>query len=238
MSLLREMDTRLAKYGRKQYSQNDEDGILEYLLLFLQPARKFFVEVGVAPPWENGAFLPVEKHGLECNCRRLREQGWQGIFLDGQQYPPSVGVINAFLTAENINDVLFEHAVPQDLALFSLDVDGNDYWIWERLSYDPMVVVIEYNGSIPAHESKAIAYDPKFSWRVAGFTNYYGASLRAMCNLGWKKGYTLVYANGVNAFFVKTRVIPNARKFGFEQIYRPGLIHAPAPTDAEWVQIT
>ena len=124
-----------------------------------------------------------------------------------------------FVTAENINELLANYEVPEDFDLFSLDIDGNDYWVWEALKYQPSVVVIEYNAAIAMSESKTIPDDPAFSWSAHGRTSYYGASLLALKRLGERKGYVLVYANGVNVFFVRSSLVPNRAAFVYERIY-------------------
>jgi len=105
------------------------------------------------------------------------------------------------VTAENINDLLQKYEVPVSFDLLSIDLDGNDYWVWRAVRRRPRVVVIEYNAHIGPADSRVIAYDPAFRW--AG-TDYFGASLRALRDLGQQKGYALVYceSTGTNAFFV------------------------------------
>ena len=78
----------------------------------------------------------------------------------------------------------------QPFDLLSLDIDGNDYWVWMALEYRPRVIVIEYNAHVTAGESKTIVYDPEFRWRG---TDYFGASLRALKELGDNKGYTPIH---------------------------------------------
>ena len=157
--------------------------------------------------------------------------------LDGNSYPEHLNVQQEFITAENINEVLTKYQAPSDLDLFSLDVDGNDYWIWKALEYRPRVVIIEYNPNMLAHESKTIKYDSFFSWGKNGCTKYYGASLLALKKLGDEKDYTLVYANGVNAFFVESDLVPNKYDFKYDNIYRHRDVHAPLKGDEEWVEI-
>ena len=126
-----------------------------------------------------------------------------------------------FITAENINALFRKYGVPEAFDLLSIDIDGNDYWVWRAIAHRPRVVVIEYNAHPPPQERKAIVYDPAFRWNGS---DYFGASLRAMKELGDQKGYTLVHCErtGANAFFVATEALPP----GFvprslEALYRP-----------------
>jgi tetratricopeptide (TPR) repeat protein len=117
--------------------------------------------------------------------------------------------------------------------LLSIDIDGNDYFVWQALTYRPRVVVIEYNASVPPELSRAIVYDPKFKWDN---TDYFGASLRALADLGNRKGYELVYCEraGGNAFFVaRSELPPGFVAKPLAEIYKPpnyfyrGLRHRP-----------
>lgn len=234
---------RLGAYGRKIHSQNDEDGVLAYLFSRLAPAspspsgERFFVEIGVGPPLRPGR-AAADPHALECNSLALQRRGWRGLFLDGHAYPAELGVTQAFVTAENINDLLAQHGAPPRFDLFSLDIDGNDYWVWRALRAEPTVVIVEYNASLGPRESKTIPYDPRFDWSANGCTQYYGASLLALTRLGAEKGYTLVYANGVNAFFVRSERVPNRDQFRFERLYRHNPAHAPLRGDERWHEVT
>jgi len=177
------------------YSQNGEDGILYAIFSKIGTTNKYFVEFGV-------------QDGSECNARLLREQmGWHGLMMDGGSHN-SPHVKKEFITAENINDLFIKYKVPEEFDLLSVDIDGNDYWVWEKLDhkYSPRVLVIEYNASIPPDRSLSIKYEPDFRWDG---TNYFGASIGALVKISEKKGYRLVVCdrNGVNAFFVRNDLI-------------------------------
>lgn len=206
------LETGLERYGRKKYSQTDEDGIIEYIFSRIEGTPGFFVEFGVGPPDGH----PIETAGLECNSRVLLENGWHGLFMDGRQYPPEFQVKNERITALNINSLLAKYGVPLEFDFMSIDVDGQDFWIWSMLSFFPRVIAIEYNPSLWIDESRVMPLDPSYVWDG---TQYYGASLLALTKLGRAKGYTLLYANGVNAFFVRTDLISNPEDFRYEDIY-------------------
>ncbi len=111
------------------------------------------------------------------------------------------------MTAENIQSLLEKYQVPDGFDLISIDVDGNDFWIWNQITSRPRVVVIEYNAHVSPLLARTIRYDAQFRWTS---TDYMGASLRALHELGRRKMYTLVYCerNGVNAFFVADECLP------------------------------
>lgn len=125
------------------------------------------------------------------------------------------------VTAENIQDLFQKYNVPKNFDLLSIDIDFNDYWVWKSIiDYSPRVVVIEYNASIPPNESKVVPYYPEA--KLDG-TNYFGASLLALRNLGLSKGYTLVGCdnNGVNAFFCKSELVRGFELKDIKELYRP-----------------
>lgn len=194
-------------FEKKIYSENGEDGILEIIFYKIKTTNKICIEFGVGD-------------GKECNTRHLIEDnGWQGLLMDARDNTPLIK--KEFITAENINSIFKKYKVPKEFDLLSIDIDGNDYWVWKALKdYDPRVVVIEYNSSIPPAESKVIIYDPSFTWDR---TNYFGASLLALANLGKIKGYTLIGCDvrGVNAFFVKNELIKdNFQVRNIDELYR------------------
>jgi hypothetical protein len=158
----------------------------------------------------------------ECNSALLLEQGWTGLLMDRDASPElSVRVQREVVTADNINVLLDKYEVPGSFDLLSIDIDGNDYWVWKAMQRRPRVVVIEYNAHVPPESAKVIAYDPDFEW--AG-TSYFGASLRALSDLGASKGYTLIYCEqaGVNAFFVSDDLVAgNFLVRDVVEVYRP-----------------
>lgn len=183
----------LERYERSIYSQNGEDGILQAIFTAIGTTNKYFVEFGAGS-------------GRQCNSAYFaRKLGWRGLWMDGRKVASRgpVPVHQEFITAENINDLFRKHGVPRNFDLLSIDIDGNDFWVWKAITeFHPQVVVIEYNASVPPTQSRTIAYDPHFCWPR---TDYFGASLLALQKLGREKGYTLVGCDseGVNAFFVR-----------------------------------
>jgi hypothetical protein len=162
-------------------------------------------------------------NGRECNTANLIiNHGWWGHMFDGNEnnvkaareffacnrdtflYPPRF--TKAWVTAENVNDLITASGASGPIDLLSLDIDGMDYWVWKAITViDPQVVVCETHNHIPPDKALTVPYDPKF---VCSSDSYRGASLAAMCNLGREKGYRLVGAHrfGFNAFFLKNGV--------------------------------
>lgn len=198
----------------KAHSQNGEDGLLLYLFSKIGTTDCRFVEFGIGD-------------GRECNTANLSLNfGWHGLLIDGSKEnvikakdyynsrpevkPSQITVIQCFVTAENINEVLLDNGIDGEIDLLSIDVDGNDYWIWKAITViEPRVVVIEYNATLGPDQPITVKYDPNFHHlekHPSGL--YHGASLAALTKLANSKGYILVGcdSNGVNAFFVREEV--------------------------------
>ncbi len=145
-------------YEQTFYSQNGEDGIIKAIFEKIGITNKFCVEFGIQ-----------EKEG---NSIYLQKQGWNCLWMDGNG--DDIKIKKEYITRENINELFKKFNVPKEPDLLSIDIDSNEYWIWEAIQgYSPRVVIIEYNASIPITESKTIKYDPEFQWDGS---NYFGAS--------------------------------------------------------------
>ena len=227
-SLLRKIPNqrRLEHFGRKIYSQNDEDGIIAEILRRLNATPKSgkFVEVGVG-------------RGLECNTHFLLHRGFSGLWLESSKAHVAeiqerfraplrsghLGLKQALVTAENINQLLAPECEAESAFLLSIDIDGNDFWLWKAIGViSPAVVVIEYNAKFPPPISIAQPYRPDLVWRG---TDYFGASITAMVRLAETKGYNLVACSitGVNAFFVRKDLVASHFPYDLtaENLYHP-----------------
>jgi hypothetical protein len=226
---------RLERHGFKAYSQSDEDGIVAEIFRRIGPGHKCFVEIGCGS-------------GAENNTTYLLYSGWSGAWVDADP-ANAAKVENNFVaalatgrlrfstrrvTAENVGGILAELDAPQELDLLSVDIDGNDYHVWNALdSLHPRVVVVEYNAKFAPPIEWAMPYDPAYAWDG---TDRAGASLEAMTKLGARKGYVLVGCNitGANAFFVRTDEAgdhfeaPHSAVNHYHPL-RPDLIPLPTP---------
>ncbi len=186
-------------------SQRGEDGVLLALLDEGAEKTRRFVELGCGDNGGNSGFL-------------ARELGFKGLMVDGDSgdvqalkrelAPRGVKLRRAWITREGVDELLTDLGFTGEVDVLSIDIDGNDIWVWEALSaVQPRIVVIEYNSALGADRSVAVPYDPDFvrdRTRVMG--RYYGASLAALANVGARKGYRLVACENVNAFFLRSDV--------------------------------
>ena len=199
----------LERFERKFTSQSGEDGVVAAIFAMVGVKDRFYVEFGCGD-------------GLQCNTARLRRQGWRGLLMDGMAEPaaPDTRIHREWIDADNINALFAKHGVPREFDLLSIDLDGNDYWVWQALEYRPRVVICEYNANLGPTERLAIPYEPDHQWDG---TDHYGASLTALDHLAREKGYTLLYCNrtGVNAFFLRDDLVPPGPRRPLAEIYRP-----------------
>lgn len=198
----------LENHGYKVYSQNDEDGIVHEIFKRIGTTNKIFIEFGV-------------QNGLECNSHCLFHMGWSGLWIEGS--PKSceqvkrlfksvvnngrLKVINSFITKDNINNIIKGAGYSGEIDLLSIDIDGNDYHVWEAIDeVTPRAVIIEYNAKFPPDCEWVMPYKSDYVWDGS---DKQGASLKSYELLGIKKGYTLVGTNfnGINAFFVRSDLI-------------------------------
>lgn len=219
----------LARFEYQKTSQFGEDGVVEAVAKALSITSGTFFEFGIGPP------IPAKPgQELEGNFVQLRDKGWAGVFIDGKEYPPSFDIRREFITALNINQLMAKHAIPTDVDFMSIDVDGQEFWIWMALAARPKVLITEINGGFDIDSSKTIQFDINHRWDG---TLYHGASLRAFHKLAQAKGYTLVWGNGVNAMFVQDAFISNKADFSIERAFRQLPFHAPDPLNRTWVEV-
>lgn len=193
----------------KVFSQFGDDGIIQFLLarLGISPDLFNFVEFGVQDYSEsNTRFL-------------LLNDNWRGLVMDGDQqnveriknsdlyWRHDLTALCRWIDRDNINSILKEGGFGGEIGLLSIDIDGNDYWVWERIEMvNPVIVIAEYNSVFGARRALTVPYDPKFNRTAAHYSNlYWGASLAAFVLLAERKGYAFVGSNlaGNNAYFVR-----------------------------------
>ncbi|MBK8712926.1 MAG: hypothetical protein IPL97_13835 [Niastella sp.] len=186
------------------FSQNGEDGIIEYLLSGLQHSNKYFIEIGSG-------------NGLENNTSYLAHvKKFAGIQVEGSAYTHNEALIIKPFLVESLNlfvneitvQVIYEKALYKNPDVFSIDIDGMDYYITRHLfekGLKPKIIVVEYNSAFGPERSNTIPYNPEFNMFHTDHPYlYYGVSISGWKNLFAKYGYQFitVETNGVNAFFI------------------------------------
>lgn len=208
--------------GFSAYSGSNEDGIFLYIFSLIGTTNRQFVDIGA------GSIAGSNTANLVIN------HGWTGLHLDldtealdaAQKYYRSLpGVrifpptsLSTFVTAENVNQLLIDNHIEGEIDLFSIDIDGVDYWVWKALdAINPRIVVAEYQPAVGAEKAWTVPYKPDFNFSTVSVNRppneivYAGASLGALNNLAKEKGYRLVGCNRhrFNAFFVRNDIGAN-----------------------------
>jgi hypothetical protein len=200
---------RLQDAEFKVFSQYGEDGILQYLIYEtgLTHEEQVFIEFGV-------------QDYLESNTRFLLQgDHWRGLIIDGSKesmnsvrrsdlyWRNDLTAVDAWIDRDNINDLISNAGFYGDIGILSVDIDGNDYWIWEKIDVvNPVIVVAEWNSVFGEKHAVSVPYIKDFDRASAHYSClYWGASMRAFEELGTRKGYALVGSNrvGNNIFFVR-----------------------------------
>jgi len=207
----------------KVFSQWNDDGIIQFLVNYLDLEDKTFIEFGV-------------QNYTESNTRfLLMNNNWTGLIMDGTEsnirdvqeqdiyWKYNLTAINAFITRENINDLIRQNGFNGELGLLHIDIDGNDYWVWKEISViSPVIVIIEYNSVFGKDNPWTVPYQADFYRTDAHHSNlYFGSSLRSLCDLSKEKGYTFIGSNshGNNAYFIRNDKIKALKAIGADEGY-------------------
>lgn len=200
----------------RTFSQWGEDGIIQFLIRNIPIDEKIFVEFGV-------------QNYTESNTRFLLiNNNWSGLVIDGSEdyinyikndqiyWQYNLKAVHAFITKDNINELLINNGIKGKIGILSVDIDGNDYWVWEAINVvNPAIVITEYNYRFGKDKAVTIPYQEEFVRSQAHYSMiYYGTSLKALCLLANQKNYAFVGCNsaGNNAFFVRRDLKPDFLK--------------------------
>jgi hypothetical protein len=193
----------LLEYAANTHSQMGEDGIIAKILSLLPETDRWCVEFGA---WD-GIHLS--------NVRRLIEQeGYSAVLIEGDSQKfaalsrnyagnDHVKTLEAFVgfnAEDGLDRILSAHRLPRNFDVLSIDIDGNDYHVWQSIQeFRPKVVCVEFNPAIPTEVHFVQARDPRVSQ---------GCSLLALTQLARSKGYELVSVLSFNALFVEHAYFP------------------------------
>jgi hypothetical protein len=220
---LKEQINSLDEVDFQVFSQRGEDGVIQYIINKIEIPNKIFVEFGVETYTEsNTRFL-------------LMNNNWSGLIIDGCKknidfikkdfiyWKYDITAVESFITKDNINKIISDYTKIEDIGLLSIDIDGNDYWIWEAINViKPRVIVAEYNSVFGATKKITVPYKSNFVRGTEHFSElFFGASLAALCHLAETKGYDFIGTTsaGVNAYFVRKDLSSPFKKFTSESGY-------------------
>ena len=202
-------------------SQNEEDGISLAIFEHAGIEHGRFVELGCGGNGGNSGFF-------------AKELGWSGLMVDAQQElvnrsrqlsPARITAVTTWITKDGVDDLVREHGYDGDVDLLSIDVDGNDWWIWEALTVvRPRLVITEYNSNFGPDRAVTVPYSDTFDRHAIKDLQriYYGASLAGFDVLARRRGYRLVAVEprGVNAFWLRDDVAPELPRREPRDVFR------------------
>ena len=192
------------------HSQNEEDGITLALINLAGTTNRRFLELGAGINGGNSGFL-------------VETFGWTGLMVDGSTECAArvaarfarygIHTKAVWITRDNVNQLARDYEMDGEIDLLSLDLDGNDYWVWRALDVcSARMVILEFNHWFGAERAVTMPYNPEFTRDKSALPTkrYYGASLAAFEQLGHEKGYRLVMVepSGVNAYLLRNDVAP------------------------------
>ena len=238
-------------HEKKIYSQNGEDGILEFIFSKIGITNKFSVEFGVGNGFEcNTVYLLEKKNwtGLMMDYGADQDIQWKGVMQKAwsnknigfsnniKKYVRfskkiikrkersihfKLDIKNERITAGNIENLFKKYQVPENFDLLSIDIDYNDYWVWKAICDFHPRVLVIEFNSSIPPNESKVV--PYDPNAMWDGTNYFGASLLALKNLSLEKNYTLLGCdnNGINAFFCRSDLVKNFKIKDIEDLYRP-----------------
>ncbi len=190
----------LSKFEKNIKSQFGEDGVIEEIFKRINPSKKICVEFGA---WDGEHFSNTWNLWIN--------HGWHGILIEGnkekfgllkkkygKRKDLKLCLINEYVRNDgkkNLDNILSKISDLNEIDLLSIDIDGNDYYVFQSIDkFTPKCVIIEYNPTIPAHLEIIQKED-----------QYFGASAGSIIKLADQKGYILIHATTTNLIFIQKK---------------------------------
>lgn len=143
------MIINLSDYRTNNFSQNGEDGVIAKLFEIAGIKSGFLVEFGA---WDGIYYSNARHHFLNnpaFNLLMIEPNPDRFAELQKNYPEPTAILVNSYVhfdKSPNLNDIFAEKNI-SDIALLSIDVDGDDFDIWKSLDttiYRPKIVIIEF----------------------------------------------------------------------------------------------
>ena len=219
------------------FSQWGEDGLLQYLVSNVKFCNNKFIEFGVEDYYEsNTRFL-------------LSNNNWSGLIIDGDSeninkikkdtiyWASNLIAINQFITKDNINEIIKSNGFSGNIGILSIDIDGNDFWIFKAIDVvKPDLIIIEYNSIFGCDFPLSVPYDKNFVRTKKHYSNiYYGSSIRALNDLAVQKGYSLIASNdaGNNLFFLRKEILGDIKPLSVEKAFKKSVFRESKNFDGQ-----
>ena len=152
------------------FSQFGEDGIISWLIHQIPNIKKTFLEIGTQDYWESNTRFLIQSHNwkgylIEASTEDVKKIKRQSIY-----WKKDLTVINEFITRENINSIIEKKLYNQNLGLLSIDIDGVDYWILDKINLDADIIVSEFNPIFGDIHEITVPYDEQFDRKKKHFS--------------------------------------------------------------------
>ena len=211
-------------FDPRRGSNFDEDRIIAGWLARVPPRHRWYVDIAAG----DGETMS--------NTLALARAGWDGLAVeaDPEQFErltrayarhPQVRLARTFVTPDDVVDLLRRHDVPREFGVLSLDIDGYDHFVLDRLleAFRPGVICAEINEAIPPPVRFTVLYAPGHAWAK---DHFYGQSLAMLDQLRARHGYALVQVEYNNAFLIPAERSPVASRPPAD-VYREGYLARP-----------
>jgi len=205
------LPTLFPEMGFRVYSQTDEDGLLLFIFSIIGFSNKICLDIAFGNPMGSNTTNLICNWGFKGYLFEASNVKSVNDFFNNHHdtyiYPPKV--IQKWITVKNINRVIADSGLKGEIDLFSLDVDGVDYWLLKELDVvSPRVILLEYQDILGPKRKITVPYSKDFD-RFNFHPDYFGASLPAFVSLAKRKNYRLVGVNkyGYNAFFIRNDIV-------------------------------
>ena len=190
----------------KIYSQSGEDGIIDYLLYSLKIKKPKFVEIGIGDYWESNTRFIFEKTSCKGLVIDTIENLEQKVMKNVKFWKGDLTVLQKEIDSDNILEILHNRNFDKNIDLFSIDIDGVDYWVLEKLPNEfAKIIVAEYNAHFGDELMVSVPNIKGFQREKYHYSHLcFGTSIKALISLLNKKGYIFLGSNifRTNAFFI------------------------------------
>jgi hypothetical protein len=187
------------------FSQNGEDGIIDYIIQQLNLKKPNFIEIGVGDYLEANTRLVYEMYNSRGLIIDINKNLKEKISINVNLWKGNLSIIEEKVSSKNINNLL-EKFAPTFVDIFSIDIDSVDYWVVEKIKERfSKIFILEYNSVFGPKLEVSVPDIEDFSREEYHYSNLcYGASLKAYIKLMDQKGYYLLGVNRFrnNAFFI------------------------------------
>lgn len=186
------------------HSQHEEQHILEKIITEFD-VKQTAVEIGI----NTGA--KGNGNTLQGNTVFLQAKGWRCLWIDAKTVYPDV--LKKTVYPENIVQILQENLPNNQIGIFSVDIDSEDWYVVRSVleaGYNVDVFVCETNSYLDPLQDRVMPLGHRRTARSKSICH--GATLTAFNNLLSQFDYNFYCSSvlGTNGFWIKKSILPHA----------------------------